>query len=125
MSEIYGKPSENRLKIKDYFNDFNKSNLTTIDSDLDYSNIEKMCGEKPKTIKEFDSDWRKGKYFITGDFDVMVYGVELHGLEYNSFIGTGKNIEDAIEIMETRNNRVNKTLIEKRIIDNVEYYHFA
>jgi hypothetical protein len=72
-------------------------------------------------VRNFESDWRAGKYYISNTFEVVQY--KGCGNGQHALVGKGNNQEEAVKILRERNSRWN--FIEQREIDGVMYFHYA
>jgi uncharacterized protein YigA (DUF484 family) len=82
---------------------------------------EKQLNISDVMVRNFEEDWRIGKYYITKNFEVVQY--KGCGNGQHAMCGNGKNHEDAVRILRERNK--DWKFIEQRDVNGVMYFHYA
>ncbi len=82
---------------------------------------EKQLNISGVMVRNFEPDWRVGKYYITKNFEVVQYRGCGNG--QHAMCGKGKTHEDAVKILRERNKDFK--FIEQRQIDGVMYFDYA
>jgi uncharacterized protein YigA (DUF484 family) len=82
---------------------------------------EKQLNISDVMVRNFEQDWRIGKYYISNSFEVVQY--KGCGNGQHAMVGKGANHEDAVRILRERNK--DWKFIEQRDVNGVMYFHYA